>query len=499
MSDVLDPKIVNEILRQRPDLTYKDIERMVSKKMIELNMSPKTALYLVTLELGVRLDSKVADYLEIGKLRGGLNRVRVIGRILWLKNEEYFDSPTFGKRPYVRGGIGDKTGVVNIIFWGYTRDKLEELGIIPGAVVDISGASTKTSIIGDVEIHVSENAQIKIDIEKDSSYPSIRDYVVRLDECELSESRVNVYGRVITSISVRRYKAADREGTLANFLLAAGECAIKVVLWNTAVDEYSWIKPGDNIMIFNGRVKTGMRGEREIHIGRSSHVEYLPGVKIDIIYKESSLIEVENGYNLKSLDLRIGAKGKERVSMKTGNRSLGLYVIDDTADATLVLIGEEAVLRGKEANVGDIIRISGFRGAKRTDQIFVFCDEASTIIINPSSSKSIPPIDVKTKKARDLSIADRVVSVEGRVVREPSLIPHTAPMTQDQYEFVIEDTNGDPINISYRGDLSLYTDEYIRVGDYIRVEAGFLDASSLIGPMSVPTIRLRAYSRIFKI
>lgn len=495
----LDPKIINEILKQRPDLSYDEIEKLVSKKMMELHISPKTALYLITLELGVKLGSKIVDYMEISKLRGGLNRIRVIGRILWLKNEEYFKSPIFGERSYVRGGIGDNTGIANIIFWGYTLEKLEELGIIPGVIVDINGVSTKKSLAGDIEIHVSENANIKIDFEKNGSYPHIKDYLVKLDDVDLSTNKINTYGKVLTRISSRKYTREEREGTVASFLLGSGNKAIKVVLWNKAVEEYNWIKPGDTIMIFNGRIKIDMRGEPEIHIGRASHIDYLPGVSIEILYHESTLADIDNGYNLKKIDLRIVAKGKERINIRTGVRSLGLYVVDTTADATLVLIGDNVVDIGKKISEGDIIRIGGFRGAKRADQIFIFCDDSSNILINPKDAKPLPLPSIRFKNGDELSITDRVINIEGTVVKEPSLITPASPLIQDQYEFIIEDKKGNPINISYRGDITLYTDETIHVGDKIRISAGFLDASSLIGTVNIPIIRLRAYSKIMKI
>jgi len=492
----LDEKIVNEILRQRPELSIEDIKKMVYEKIVKLSMSSKTALYLVSLELGVRLDSKVPNFLEIGKLRSGLSKVRVIGRILWLRNEEYFNSPVYGKRPYVRGGIGDKTGVANIIFWGFTRKNLEDMGVEPGVVVDIFGASTKTNLFGEVELHVSELAKITVSHEKETEYPKLMDFISRIDQCDFSRERVNVYGKVLSPIQIRKYKLMEREGVIGNFLIASHNKAFRVVLWNKVVDEYSWVKPGDVIVIFNGRVRVSRRGEYEIHINRSSHIEYLPGASIPIKYEKAAINDIENGYNLKSIDARVLAIGKRRKSAKTGNSSLGLYIIDETADATLILLGDELIsqFNGK---VGDIIRINGFRGIRRLDQIFIFSDSLSKIIVNPSDAKPLPHKQIETKCVRELNITDTVVSIEGKVVKPPTPLSTSSIFEGSKFEFVIEDENGEPINVIYGGDIHSYTDEDFKVGDKIRIEAGFLDASSLIGSFKVPIIKLRAYSRIY--
>jgi len=499
LSKELDQSIVREILRQRPELRYEDIERLVKEKMSSLHMSSKTALYLVCMELGVKLESGVSDFIEINRLRSDLSRIRIIGRILWIKNEDYYESPVYGKRYYVRAGLGDRTGVANILFWGYTRDKLDEMGIMPGVIIDINGAYTKKSMSGLIEIHVGDRAVIKVDYEKDEEYPSVISYLTRVDQANFEDDYIHVYGKVLTSMMQRSFETKDRKGVVASFLLGAGDKAYRVTIWDASVKEYDWIKPGDVISIFNGRVKRGLRGEYEIHITRSSHIDFLPGQKIEVYYRKATLSELEPGYNLKTIYIRVLAKGREKINLSTGQKSLSIFGIDSTGEATIIFRDDDAVEKMVAVKPGDILKISNFRVSQRADQTFIFCDSGSSLELNPLDvSLPLPEYNVPLRKAKELTITDKIVDIEGRVVKEPEmLLPATETMAE-MYEFIIEDDDGDPISISYRGDISLYTDTSIHLGDYIKIYGAFVDVSSLLFPMKIPVVRLRAYSRIKK-
>lgn len=499
MRNELDPSIVKEILRQKPELRYEDIERLVREKMSSLHMSPKTALYLVCMELGVRLESGVSDFIEISRLRSDLSRIRVIGRILWIKNEDFFESPAYGRRYYVRAGIGDRTGVANMIFWGYTRDRLDEMGIIPGVVVEIKGAYTKKSMSGMIEIHVGDRAVISVDYERDEEYPSLLSYLSRLDKADFNNDYIHVYGKVLTSMIQREFETKDRKGVVGSFLLGSADKAVRVTVWDASVKEYDWIKPGDIISIFNGRVKRGLREEYEIHITRSSHIDFLPGQKVDVQYRISTISELEPGYNLRTIYIRILAKGKERVNLSTGQRSLSMYGIDSTGQATVIL-RDDAVERSLAIKSGDIIKISNFRVSQRTEQTFIFCDSGTSIELNPLDVPlPIPEYRVPLKKASELTISDKIVNIEGKIVKEPDIILQATETMAEMYEFVIEDRDGNPISVSYRGDIALYAETPISVGDYVRINGAYVDASSLLFPMKVPVVRLRAYSRIKRV
>jgi len=481
-------RIVEEILRARPDLSPDDVERLVLEKVEKLGVSRKTALYLLCVELGVRLSSGVADYIEIGRIQHGLSRIRVVGRLLWLKGERYVESPR-GRRPYVRGGIGDKTGVAQVVFWGYTRGELEDRGIVPGAIVDIAGASTRRGPMGLNEVHVGASAEVRV--REDGDVPPIGSFLTRLDEAELSEGFVSVFGRVLTRLVRREYASGDRRGEYGSFILGAGSRAVRVVVWD--LDDCGWVKPGDVVAIFNGRVKKGVRGEPEIHVGRLGHVEYLPGAGVEVKCEEASIAGLTDGFNLKTLLVEVYARGKERIREETGTKTVGLYVVDDTGDATLILAGEPAE-ESADIVPGSRIRVSSFRVSRRGGDTYIFCGDGSEVeVVERGDGRCRVP----TKLVSELSTTDRVVSVVGRVVRGPE--PAQVEGPAEMREIVIEDEKGDPAVVSYRGDLSLYADGDVSVGDNVLISAALLDINSIIGQGGVPVLRLRAYSRVVKL
>ena len=491
--DSEEERIIELIISRHGKLSRSEIEKLIEEKMRLKHVSRKTALYLLSIELGVRLDSPVEERLNISSLTGGLSNVSIVGRILWLK-----DTIQLTKRPGVqtRGGIGDASGYAPIIFWDISREELEENGVFPGVVVEINNCYTRMNITGRVEIHVSRRSVIHVrDDLKD--FPSLTAFIKPLHEIDVSNNYVNVYGIVISKAPAREIKINDNYISVSSLTLASNDKSYRVVLWRDAVTTYNWISVGDKIVIYDGKVKINKFGELEIHVSNTSHIEMNPNLDVKLKPKIARLRDVVPGHNLSKIYVRILSIGKDRVNPELGRLSLTLYVIDDTGDASLTITGNKVNEIKNLIKPMDTLSIEFFRASIRGGNLFLFADEGSNIEINPRDTPHILPVyTVPFRTASTLSTVDKIINMEGRIVEFLSEESLTVDIPTFNKSILVEDTEGNPVKILYRDNLANYTDDDLKEGDSVIFYGLAIDMSSFLLPGSIPTLRLRAYSRI---
>lgn len=115
---------------------------------------------------------------------------------------------------------------------------------------------------------------------------------------EVGDSRkVNIVGKVLQIFPVREFKKENREGKVANLVIADDTGSIKVVLWDThhiSLVEKQELKEGVVIEIGNASVRNG-----EIHLNGFSDIklssEIIEGVKTEKSYNDKKLKEFKVG------------------------------------------------------------------------------------------------------------------------------------------------------------------------------------------------------------
>lgn len=497
MIDKEEEELISIILRKRPDLTREKLENIIIEKMRHKSVSRKTALYLISIDYGVRLDSPVEDYIKISQLADGLTNIRLIGRILWLKETEKLKSR---EGIYTRGAIIDETGLTSIIFWDRSKEELESDGIVEGSIVEIINGYVRIGLTNRPEVHLTRRGRIRLSKEEFYNIPNLEDILKQVQDINIGDDYVNTYGLVVSLDNVREVTVNDKSVKLSSFTLGFGDRTIQVVLWRKAVDEYSWIKEGDKIVILNGRIKFNRFNEIEIHISRFSHIKLHPGLEIKIKTTYKTISDVSPGYNLSKLYVRVLAKGKKRFNRKIGKDSISLYVIDNTGEASLTIIGEKARI-GDIVRIQDILSIERFRASIKGGITYIFADDTAQIEINPHEVPNILPVyTIPFKASSSITTVDKIVNVEGKIVEF---------LKEDSYDFItdftppssilIEDYEGNPIKVLFRGGLDDFTDEKLEENDHIRIIGALVDISSLFNASRIPVIKLRAFTRIEKL
>jgi len=109
--------------------------------------------------------------------------------------------------------------------------------------------------------------------------------------------KANIIGKIIQIFPVREFKKENREGKVANLVIADETGSVKVVLWDThhiALVENNEIKEGDVIEIGNAGVRNS-----EIHLNGFSDIkkssEIIDDVKTGRSFSDKKLGEIKTG------------------------------------------------------------------------------------------------------------------------------------------------------------------------------------------------------------
>jgi replication factor A1 len=119
----------------------------------------------------------------------------------------------------------------------------------------------------------------------------------KISELVLGMKKVNVIAKIINLFPIREYKKNDREGKVANLIIADETGNMRAVLWDTnhiSLIEKGEIKLDDVIEIRNA----GMR-DSELHLSGFSEIKkssiVIENVKKDRTYSEKKISELQEG------------------------------------------------------------------------------------------------------------------------------------------------------------------------------------------------------------
>ncbi len=104
---------------------------------------------------------------------------------------------------------------------------------------------------------------------------------------------VEVVGKVTHNFGIREFKTDNREGKVANIIIADETGSIRIVCWGDQADKTSDLNPGDIVKISSGYVRSNQE-RNEIHMNDRSVLEKNPeGITIDIGPSAASRKKIE--------------------------------------------------------------------------------------------------------------------------------------------------------------------------------------------------------------
>lgn len=486
--DMSEEELFNYILENVPTLKRSDIEKMVNEYIESLGISRKTALYLLFLEYRVSPEAKGDHHISLGELISGLSNVHLIVRLVWI-------SPSIKYKGGVltRGGVMDNTMILPVVFWNRSVEDLKNLGIEKGVPIEIKGCYTRSNIQGDLEIHVPERAIIEPRFDMDSEIPKEDMFFKPIDQLK-SDEPVFTYGILLSRPSSRQIIIDGEQRELHSFYIGYKDKAVRCTSWSEFPIELYSLTPGMPIKIYNGRGRVNRFGEFEIRLTRASHIETAYGLDVKLEPRDIKLNQVTNGFNLARIYVKLVSYGVVRE--RDNRRILNILVYDGEQEATLSIIDQQIDLF-RDFSEGDEVLIEMFRASVRStfssNTINLFTTEVTKV---RKSHNKILFFEIPTVNVKDIAIHNRYVNIGGKIVSMK-----TSGDNMNLNELIMEDLEGEPYSVLYRGNIRDYTDDDIGVGDKVMVKAVLVDLQSLLTrtPYSPLRMRLRAFSKIEKI
>ena len=157
-------EIIAVILAEKPSLKIGDIREMIKRKTEELGelVDEYVIALMVAKELGVSIP-KEGESLKVSKLRicdliAGLRNVNLVARVVKIDREIIF-SRNGKTRKCLRIGIGDATGIINLVLWDDQIEQIKNVRI--GDIIQVSRGYTR-EYRGKVELYLGSGGKISL-------------------------------------------------------------------------------------------------------------------------------------------------------------------------------------------------------------------------------------------------------------------------------------------------------------------------------------------------
>jgi ssDNA-binding replication factor A large subunit len=225
------------------------------------------------------------------------------------------------------------------------------------------------------------------------------------------------------------------EGKVANIMGTDATGLIRVVFWgdHTKPFEDREIDEGDILRVINGRVKTGLRDQLEIHLGSGSRIMLNPPDVNPDEFPETSLpitkiASLEDGMNDIHVKGTITAKYRKTTFSREDSEGVvaSLALSDESGQTRLVLWDEQTIWFDK-LDVNNTIRVeSGYVRLDRNNNPELHLSRRGRIItLEATSSKAPVSTPASISALKDLKAGDYPVTVGVKVIENQGLSTFT--------------------------------------------------------------------------
>lgn len=367
-------EIIQLILSQRPEAKREALlEKLcAAKEKTGGLIADTTLLRVIAAEFDVEItkETKQDHKLSIGHLVSGLNNVTVTGRVIAVTPVKTFEGAKPGK--FASATIMDKGGVVRVVLWNEHANVVELGDLKTGQLVRFSHGYTKEDRDGKTELHASSKSKVEINPEnvKPQDYPSnIGKFATKIKDIAKADKCVNLKGTVKQVWSLSTFTKQDQTtGTVVHFVFSDETGDVPVVVWNEkAVEVEKTLQKNAEVQLVNGRVKTGLNGEVEIHVDTSACMEVFASPKQ--LTKIALLDENLDDVNVEGEVATLPAT-KEVTTSKAETVMLTSFELKDETGAVWVSAWRQhaktasALIRGDKIRLENVYVKKGYEGKK---------------------------------------------------------------------------------------------------------------------------------------
>ena len=263
-------KIVEQILLSRPDLTRREVQKMIEKKMEGVGefFTDETAARIVASDLGVEIFKKPLQLeILIQDLVSGLNDVTVTGHVVTV-----YPPKTFTRRDLTEGKfanllIADRSGTLKVVLWDDKPALVETGKFEQGQIIKVSHGYVREGLDGKLELHVGSrgNIQISPPDAAETKYPLLTRWVKKVADIKEEGGPITVEGTIATTPTVREVVTSRNEKVeVASFELRDDTGKIGVSAWRKLAEVAKDLAVGTRIKIKNAYVRKGFAHQLEL-------------------------------------------------------------------------------------------------------------------------------------------------------------------------------------------------------------------------------------------
>jgi len=277
--------IVQQILVARRDLTRDEVLKRIyeKKRSSEDYFLDEVAARLVAAELGVEIESEQETFpgeIAIKNLVSGLNDVTIAARVIAIYPVQTFSRNDSTKGKVARSLLADDTGTLKLVLWDDKIELIEAGKMQQGQIVRVLHGYVRESFDGQLEMHLGKKGDVEISPQSvdENRFPRIADFIDKIEQVTPNKKKANVRGVVTWVSPVSEFTRKDgTHGKVRRVRLRDETSEATIVFWNEKADELNTISEGNQLRIINTRVKTGLDGRVELHVGNSSQVQKISG------------------------------------------------------------------------------------------------------------------------------------------------------------------------------------------------------------------------------
>ncbi|MFB0543273.1 MAG: hypothetical protein ACETVR_00680, partial [Candidatus Bathyarchaeia archaeon] len=225
---------------------------------------------------------------------------------------------------------------------------------------------------------------------------------------------------------------------------------VVLVLWDDRVEDVGLVEVGARLRIVDGRARRRPDGRIETHISRSTWVEVQEeGVEITGGLRGVTLTIGEVNPSMRDINLLarvIGVGGVRTFKRRSGEegRVASLLLQDATGSIGLSLWDDDVEIL-ETIREGDIVSVEGAYAREGLGGLSLSLGSRGRIKVDQEAAESLPEYGGAVVEIGDLREGMGNITIEGRVVEEPSIREVTTQRgeTVRVASFVIDDGTGE--------------------------------------------------------
>ncbi|MDG6920396.1 MAG: hypothetical protein JRN59_02580 [Nitrososphaerota archaeon] len=379
--------LMDEILRNRPEITREEVVSMVEDKKRTVGagfLTDQGALFLIAGEMGVKLEQATVSDLTLNDLYVGANDITIVARVLALYPIAEYKRKEGDTGRYRRVVLFDKNNVTKLTVWDDSPDALKLDGIIIDTPVRVVNGYVRQGLDGKPVLNLGKKGKVELVKEEkvSSKLPSLSSLSKKLTNIGDMQNIVAVEGIVLSGSRSSTFTRNDgSSGSLTQFELGSGSEneKVRIVIWSLLDVE---IKPGQEVTVTHLRVKKGMNGDRELHGDAGSAILFRGRDRLAAVRTYSKINQVTKNREKYSVEVMALSNPTVRdVHLKNGEvvQKAESTMGDDTGEIMVVGWRGQSEQVGK-IDVGEKVRIiNAISQTSRMGNLFLELDEESKV------------------------------------------------------------------------------------------------------------------------